>query len=466
MITESTTTLLRDGLGGGFAGPTFGPGDPGYDHERRVWNATVDKHPALIARCTSPEDVATAVRAARGLDVPLSVRGGGHQVAGLSVCDGLVVDLGGMRSGVVDPVHQRARVGGGSLLGDVDALTQHHGLLAPAGVISHTGLGGLALGGGVGWTCRNFGLTSDNIVGADLVTSDGELLRIDEETDPDLLWALRGGGGNFGVVTTFELKLYEVSDVLFGQAVFELPSAPRAIAHYRELMADAPDQITAVLVLRNAPALPAVPPHLVGRPVVVINAVWSGDPAVGEPTLRRLIEEGQPTASRVGLQRYLDLQRMQDDMHPHGMYNHMKSRYLTSLDDGAIDSLVDAAASNPGDHSQIEVLRLGGAIARVPEDATAFSGREAAYIANVVATWTDPAQGSDHVRWARRTYDALDPVGTSAGYVNFLGEEPDRARSVYAGATYDRLCRIKARVDPTNVLRGNIAVPPADLALQ
>ena len=308
----------------------------------------MDRHPVLIANCSSASDVAAAVRAAREIGVALSVRGGGHQVAGLSVCDGLVVDLGGLRTVDADPARRRGWAGGGCLLGDVDAGTQRHGLIAPAGVISHTGLGGLALGGGVGWTCRHFGLTCDNIVGAELVTADGDVLRVDERTDPELLWALRGGGGNFGVVTTFEFALHEVSDVLFGQAVFPLAAAGRATAHYVEVMAAAPAELTAVLVLRPAPPLPAVPPELVGWPVVVVNAVWSGAPERGEAAVRRLVHGAGPTAARVTRLPYLQLQTMQDDLHPHGLSNHMKSRYLSRLDAGAADALVGAAEAVPG----------------------------------------------------------------------------------------------------------------------
>jgi len=463
-MTANITERLRAKLGPEFSGRTSGPGDENYDRDRKVWNATVDKYPSLIAECKSHADVSAAVRASRDLDVALSVRGGGHQVAGLSVCDGLVVDLAGMRTGAVDPARRVARVGGGSLLSDVDKLTQQRGLITPAGVISHTGLGGLALGGGVGWTCRHFGLTCDNIVAADLVTADGDLLRVNEHQEPEVLWALRGGGGNFGVVTTFELALHEVADVLFGQAVFALGDAAEAMTHYRDVMADAPDELTAVLVLRAAPPLPGVPPHLVGHPVVMVNVAWSGTVEQGEIPVRRLIENSPSVASRIVRQSYLKLQTMQDEFHPHGMYNYMKSRYLTALDDGAIDALLTAASTAPGPHSQIEVLRLGGAVGRVPTNATAFSGRDAHFIANVGATWTNSSDKDDHIDWARHTYTSLDHVGSDAGCVNFLGDEPERARSVYSGTTYERLQQLKSRLDPDEVFSGNIAIRLAESA--
>lgn len=463
MDTVITGKKLRAALAGDFTGRTATAEDDGYDAARRVWNATVDRHPALIAVCRSAADVALAVRAAREVGVPLSVRGGGHQVAGLSVRDnGLVIDLGAMREVTVQAGGETAMADGGSLLGDVDRGTQSAGLIVPAGVISHTGLGGLALGGGVGWTCRHFGLTCDNIVGAELVTASGETVQATERSDQELLWALRGGGGNFGVVTRFELAVHPVREVLFGQAIFAIDDMPRAAQHYQQVMAAAPDALTSVFVLRVAPALPAVPPGLLGRPVAVINAVWSGAPADGEPFVRSLIEHGAPAASRITPLPYLRLQSMQDELHPHGLRNYMKSRYIDRLDEAAISALAEAGASLPGGHSQIEVLRLGGAVGRVDEDATAFANRAAPYIANVVATWTDEAGTDAHVAWARRTYDALDCVGSDAGYVNFIDEEPGRARSVYPGATYRRLQEVKRRVDPENVFRGNvpIEVPP------
>ena len=328
----------------------------------------------------------------------------------------------------------------------------------PAGVISHTGLGGLALGGGVGWTCRHFGLTCDNVVGAEMVTASGDIVRASDRTDPELLWALRGGGGNFGVVTSFELATQPLREVLFGQAVFPLADMPRAAHHYQQVMSGAPDALTSVLVLRVAPPLPAVRPGLIGRAVAVINAVWSGDLALGERHLRALIGPAAPAASRVIPLPYLRLQTMQDALHPHGQRNHMKSRYLDRLDEMVISRLAEAGENLPGPHAQIEVLRLGGALSRVGESATAFAHRHAPYILNVVATWEGEAGTDARVAWARQTYDAMECAGSDAGYVNFIDEEPGRARSVYPGATYRRLQEVKRRTDPENLLRGNVPI--------
>jgi FAD/FMN-containing dehydrogenase len=458
---------LRAALSGHFSGETVAPGEPGYDQGRRVWNATVDRRPALIAYCRTAADVASAVRAGRDTGVPLSVRGGGHQVAGLAVCDdGLTIDLSGLRSVEFGPSDRGAdaliaRAGGGCLLGDVDTATAQAGRLVPAGVVSHTGLGGLALGGGFGWTFRNFGLTCDNIVGAEVVTADGTIVYAGPGGDTDLLWALRGGGGNFGVVTTFELRTHATTDVLFGQAIFPLDDLPRAVEHYVTVMNEAPDALTAICITTMAPPMPEVPPHLVGLPIVMINAVWSGDLALGDKPIRRLITDGGPLAGGVTRMPYLEVQRMQDDLHPHGRRNYNKSRYLDRVDDVAVEALLGAGGRLPGVFSQIEVLHLKGEASRVAPDATAFAHRDAAYILNVVAAWTDVEQTDAHIAWARDTYAGFDAVGSDAGYINFLEAEKDRVHSVYPPATYARLQQIKQRLDPDRVFAGNIPIEPA-----
>jgi FAD/FMN-containing dehydrogenase len=453
---------LRAALPSSFGGRTIAAGDAGYEAARRVWNGTVDKRPALIAVCTSSADVAAAVRAARAVGAPLSVRGGGHQVAGLSVREGgLVADLGGLRGVRLSEDASRARAGGGCLLGDVDRACAAAGRVVPAGVVSHTGLGGLALGGGFGWTFRNFGLTCDNIIAAEVVLADGTITRASEDDDADLLWALRGGGGNFGVVTGFELTTHPVTDVLLGQAIFLLADLPRAVAHYAEVMTDAPDALSAICITTTAPALPGLPDRLVGQPIVMINAVWSDDLSAGEKPLRRLIDDARPVAATLERMPYIAVQTMQDDLHPHGRRNYNKSRYLDRVDDTAIAALAVAGAGLPGAHSQIEILRLGGQAARVAADATCFAHRDAAYILNVVAAWTDEAQTDEHIAWARGTYDAFDPVGSNAGYINFLDAESDRVRSVYPGPTYARLQSVKRRLDPDQVFTGNVPIEPA-----
>jgi FAD/FMN-containing dehydrogenase len=328
-------------------------------------------------------------------------------------------------------------------------------------VVSHTGLGGLALGGGFGWTHRQFGLTCDNIVGAQVVTADGKSVYAGEGGDEDLLWALRGGGGNFGVVTEFELKTYPVDDVLFGQAVFPLDRLPEAVGHYVGTIDELPEPLTAICITSLCPPIPGFPAGLVGTPVVCINAVWSGRPEEGEQPMRRLLDEAGPAASSLDRMPYVAVQSMQDALHPHGRRNYNKSRYLSRIDDTAIKALQEACATVPSPYSQVEILRLGGAAGRVPADATAFAHRDAAYILNVVAAWTDIEQTDSVVSWARTVYASMDEVGSEAGYINFIDAEPDRARSVYPGQTYTRLQQIKRRLDPRAVFTGNVPITPA-----
>jgi FAD/FMN-containing dehydrogenase len=463
MSTDLTlATALRAALPPSFTGRTVAADHPGYDAARRVWNGTVDKRPALIAVCESAADVSAAVRAAREVGAPLSVRGGGHQVAGLSVREeGLVVDLSGLREVRLSGDATTAYAGGGCLLGDVDRGCAAAGRLVPAGVVSHTGLGGLALGGGFGWTFRNFGLTCDNIAAAEVVLADGTIVRAADDGDAELLWALRGGGGNFGVVTAFELTTHPVAEVLLGQAIFLLADLPRAVAHYVEVMAEAPDALSAICITTTAPPLPGLPEPLIGQPIVMVNAVWSSDLAAGEKPMRELIDDGGPVAATLDRMPYLAVQTMQDDLHPHGRRNYNKSRYLDRVDETAIAALAVAGARLPSEHSQIEILRLGGRAARVAADSTAFAHRDAAYILNIVAAWTDVAQTDQHIAWARAAYDAFDPVGSDAGYINFLDAESDRVRSVYPDATYARLQATKSRVDPDQVFTGNVPIVPA-----
>jgi FAD/FMN-containing dehydrogenase len=463
-VDNGTGLKLRAALNGAIDGTVIA-GEPGYDTARQVWNGTVDKYPALVAFCRSPRDIAAAIRAARDTGVPLSVRGGGHQVAGLSVRDGgLTIDLAGMRTATVAPDGSSVRAGGGCLLGDLDSVTAPKGLVVPAGVVSETGLGGLALGGGVGWTMRNFGLTCDNIAGADVVTADGTVVRAGDGDDADLLWALRGGGGNFGVVTAFDLTTHQVPDVLFGRAIFALDDLPRALDHYVRTMAVVPDALTGVVVIRMAPPLPDIPSELVGRPVVLVNATWSGDLAAGDEPMRWLIESGRPLVGSFGRKAYLSLQTMQDGLQPAGQQNYLKSRYLDGMNDAATAALVAAGNTLPDRYSQIELMRLGGAIGRVDPTATAFAHRDAPFLLDVVAVWRDLAATDAHLAWARRTYAAMDCVGSDAGYINFLNDEPDRVRSVYPEATYRRLRQIKRRLDPDAVFTGNVPIvlDPAD----
>jgi FAD/FMN-containing dehydrogenase len=445
----TTTSSLQAALAPGFSGALLAPADAGYDAARRVWNAMVDRRPALIARCASTADVVRCVRAAAELGVAPAVRGGGHQVAGFAVCDGgLVIDLSGLRRVEVDRARRRARAGGGCLLGDVDRATQAHGLAAPAGVISHTGLGGLALGGGIGWLCRRHGLTCDNLSAVEIVTADGAVRTASEDEHPELFWAIRGGGGNFGVVTRFDLALHPVREAHVTQLAFRWDDAPDVLRAYAELMAGAPDELVAALALRRD-----------GDPVALVNLVHSGAAADAARLAAAARAWAQPLEVRARTLPFLELQTMQDAQHPHGLRDYMKAGYLPRLGDAEIAALLAAAAGIPSVDTQIEIVYLRGAIARVHEDATAFPSREAAFSVNVVATWRDAAEDERQIGWARAAYDRLAPY-LAGGYTNFLGDEQDRVATVYGPHKLARLAAVKRRYDPENRFRHNLNIEP------
>jgi FAD/FMN-containing dehydrogenase len=437
------------------------PGDPAYDEARKVWNGAIDRRPAVIARCTSAADVAAALELARDRGLQLAVRGGGHSIAGWSVCDdGLVIDLSPMRAVEVDPQARTARAGGGVLWGELDAATQQHGLATVGGIVTHTGIAGLTLGGGIGWLMRRHGATVDNLLDAELVTVEGETIRAGE--DPDLLWGLRGGGGNFGIVTSFEYRLHEVGPtVLAGPLYYALEDGPEVLRFYRDLMADAPDELTTILNLRMAPPLPFIPTEYHGAPVVTAAVCYAGPVERGEQVLEPLRRFGTPLVDAISPRPYVELQRLFDPSVPHGWHYHWRSCELPPLTDGAIDALVEQAARITSPRSYVIVFQLGGAVAR-PEYDTAFSQRDAAHNVNINAVWLEGDPDADrHVRWVHETQAALEPHARGRVYVNFLEDEgPERVRAAYGAATHDRLVALKRRYDPANVLRGNQNISP------
>jgi FAD/FMN-containing dehydrogenase len=445
-----------------FAGELIAPGDESYDEARTIWNGAIDRRPALIARCHGADDVVAALRNARERDLIVAVRSGGHGVAGLAVCDhGLVVDLSAMRAVAVDPVARTARAQAGALWGDVDGATQEHGLATVGGIVTHTGIAGLTLGGGIGWLMRRYGATVDNLLGAEVVTADGEILRVSEDEHPELFWGLRGGGGNFGVVTSFDYRLHAVGPtVLAGPIYYDLEDAPDVLRHYRDYIAEVPDELTTILNLRHAPPLDFLPAEAHGQPVVAVIVCYAGPVERGEELLAPLRRFGSPIVDAVAPRPYVELQQLFNPAVPHGWHYYWKSWELPPLEDEAIDTIVEQAGKITSDRSYIIVFQLGGAVARGPD--TAFAQRDAAHDVNINAAWLpDDPEPERHVAWARDCFDALEPLAGGRAYVNFLGDEgADRVRAAYGEARYERLVALKRQYDPTNVFRLNQNVAP------
>jgi FAD/FMN-containing dehydrogenase len=447
----------------GFSGAVVSPGDPGYDAGRAIWNAMHDRRPAVIAYCSSVADVAAAIAHGRARGLTIAVRAGGHSMPGHSVCDGgIVIDLRGLNQVAVDPVARRASVAGGALLGELDRATQRHGLVVPAGVVSHTGVGGLTLGGGVGRLMRRFGLTIDSLLGAEVVTADGDVMWAAEDENPELFWGIRGGGGNFGVVTRFEFALHELSELVILATFHGLAGVVDVLARGRTAMDNAaPDELLWTSFLRKAPPLPWVPERLVGEPGVMSLIEWSGDVAEGMDRLGGVRAELAPVASSLERVTFLSMQTMTDEIFAAGKHTHIKAGFAAELTDGVIRVLRECGGAVESPLSQIEVLAMGGAIARVPADATAFPHRDARWLINIPGMWEDPRQTAAEVAWVRTTFAALEPHLTGGTYVNFVGDDDDAGTGDAYGATLARLRRVKREFDPDNVFRLNQNVRPA-----
>jgi FAD/FMN-containing dehydrogenase len=438
------------------------PGDPGYDRARAVWNATADARPALVARCAGADDVVAAARFAREQDLLVAVRGGGHSYPGFSTCDGgMVIDLSPMGRVEVDPAGRVATAAGGALLGELDRQAQASGLACPTGHVSHTGVGGLTLGGGVGRLSRRHGLTLDNLLAVDLVTADGERIRVDADREPELFWGLRGAGANFGIATSFELGLHPVGPaVLAGIAVYPIERAREVAAAFTDAMAAAPDDVTAGLGWFVAPTGPPFPAPVAGRPVVVVNATHAGPPATAERDLVPLRALG-PVLDTFAARSYLELQAESDHHYRWGRRNYWKGLLLEALAAEAVDRIGELVAAAPGRDCGVGLLSLGGAFGRVPEDATAFSGRGARLWLITEAVWDDPAEDPARIAWGRQAMAALRPFATTVNYVNDLGQlDQDAIRAAYGPAKYDRLAALKRAWDPDNVFRRNQNIRP------
>lgn len=448
----------------GFEGDLVTAEDPHYDAVRAVWNGAVDRRPRAVARCLSPADVVAALRFARARGLPLAVRGGGHGVAGTAVCDdGLVVDLGPMKRVQVDPGQRTVTGQSGLLWGELDAASQAFGLATTGGVVSHTGVSGLTLGGGIGWLMRRHGLTVDNLLAADLVTVDGAQLTVSEQEHPDLFWGLRGGGGGLGMVTAFTYRLHPVGpEVLAGPVLWALEEAPELLRAYRDLVATAPPEVATIVTLRRAPAAPFLPVELHGRPVCQVSMLALAAPERAERLLAPLRGNGRPLVDLVKWRPYRELQSMVDATVPHGWHYYWKSTGLRELSNPVIDTMVDHTARAASPRSYAILFQLGGAVAQVDPGATAYSRRDIAHELNVNAVWLPHETIGDHERaWARGFVDALEPHGAGA-YLNFLDyDDQHRVPDGFDAASHRRLVELRRRWDPDELLQPEAAARPA-----
>jgi len=462
MTAAVDTKATGDELWGSFAGEFIQPGDVTYDEHRRVWNGAIDRSPALIARCRGVADVIAAIRFARCTALPVAVRGGGHSYPGHSVCDaGIVIDLGLMTGVRVDPQWRTARVQAGVLWGELDRATQAFGLATTGGFVSHTGVAGLTLGGGIGWLHRKHGLTIDQLLSADVVTAEGELVKASETENPELFWGLRGGGGNFGIVTEFEFRLHPIRPaVLAGPIYWPMAEAPALLRFYREWIAEAPDELMTIVMQRRAPAVDFLPAELHGQLIVAVTCCYAGAIEDGEEVLRPLKRFGSPLLDLCRPKPYVDHQSMFDAAYPHGWHYYFRACDVARLTDDVIDVMVEHGNRIVSPVTTVGLWQMGGAVARVDDSATAFNGRHAGFTFNINGN-SKTAEGFEAERqWARAYWYALAPHHTSV-YVNFLMDEGEqRIRQAYGYAKYERLKALKRAYDPTNFFRLNQNIPP------
>jgi FAD/FMN-containing dehydrogenase len=452
-----------DAFKGKFGGEVVSPGDEAYDDARKIWNAMIDKHPALIVRCITKSDVVLAVNFARDNELLLAVRGGGHNIAGSAMCDdGIVIDLSQMKAASVDPVARRVTIEGGATLADLDASTQAHGLATPLGINSTTGVAGLTLGGGFGWLSRKHGMTIDNLESAEVVTAAGEVVRASDTEHPDLFWALRGGSGNFGVVTHFEFRLHPVGpDVLSGLIVYPISAAKSVLCQYREFLAQAPDALSVWAVLRQAPPLPFLPEEVHGTGMIALALLYAEDPKLGEPLIDPLRKFATPLGEHVGVQPYIAWQQAFDPLLTPGARNYWKSHNFSTLQDGLFDAVIESIENLPSPQCEIFFGAIGGATTRPAPESAAYAHRDARFVMNVHGRWQEQADDERCIGWAREFFKASAPFASGGVYVNFLtADEGDRVRSAY-GPNYDRLAQVKRTYDPNNLFRMNQNIQPA-----
>ena len=459
---QLTDQVVKD-LAGQLQGSLLSAQDEGYDKARTIWNAMIDKRPALIAMCESASDVQHAVRFAAQHGLLTAVCGGGHNVAGNAVCEGgLMINLTGMKNISVDPGMKIANVAPGCTLGELDAATQAHGLVAPGGIISETGVAGLTLGGGFGWVSRSFGMTIDNLLSADVVTASGELLKASGDENAELFWGLRGGGGNFGVVTNFEFSLQPLGPEIYcGLIVYPFSEALDVLRFYREFVETAPRELTVWGVTRKAPPLPFLPKAVHGQLVQVLACAYTGEPAEAERLLKPLVEFGNPHGVHLGMAPFTGWQSAFDGLQTAGSRNYWKSHNLDELNDGAIGTVIEYIQTAPSDNCEVFIAQLGGAMQDVGATETAYHHRSTPFLMNVHTRWDAAQTDEAAVAWARGLFEAAAPFASGSVYVNFVSNEGTaRVKDAYSEETWDRLTALKAKYDPGNLFRMNQNIPP------
>jgi len=461
--TKTLDAMELENLKAGLRGALLMPGDDGYDQARTVWNAMIDRHPALVVRCAGVNDIRQAVNFARTHGLLLAVKGGGHNIAGNAVCDGgMLIDLSRMRSVQIDPAQRVAHVEPGATLGDFDTEAQAFGLATPVGVNSTTGIAGLTLGGGFGWFSRKQGMTIDNLLAVDVVTADGNFVRASAKENSDLFWALRGGSGNFGIVPRFEFQLHPLGpNVLSGLVVYSQKEAASALKKYREYARQLGEETTVWTVLRKAPPLPFLPSNVHGTDIIAFALFHAGDPKAGEKAIEPVRHFGTPLGEHVGVQPYCNWQKALDPLLTPGARNYWKSHNFTDLSDGLIDVTIKYAGNVPSPHSEIFFGMIGGATMRPAPDSAAYSHRNTLFVCNVHGRWETPAEDQKGIEWARGFYRESAAYATGGVYVNFLtDDESDRIKAAY-GPNYDKLTAIKRKYDPQNLFRTNQNISPA-----
>jgi FAD/FMN-containing dehydrogenase len=449
-------------LKGSIKGSVLVPDDPGYEEARQIWNAMIDRRPAVIVQCAQADDVPSVIRFARENKLELSIRGGGHNIAGNALCDnGITIDFSRMKNVRVDAGKKRAYVEPGATLADLDAAVQAHGLATPVGINSTTGIAGLTLGGGFGWLTRKYGMTIDNLVSVDVITAKGKKVRASENENADLFWAIRGGGGNFGVVTQFEFQLFPVGpEIVAGLIVFPFNQAKQILNRYREFVNTAPEELNVWLLLRKAPPLPFLPESVHGKEVVVLPIFYAGAVAAAEKLIAPLRAFGRAHGEHIGAQPYVEWQKAFDPLLTPGARNYWKSHNFTELADGALDSIIEFAGKLPSPQCEIFIGLIAGAPNRIAPGAMAYGHRDAKFVLNVHGRWDEAKDDQKCIGWAREFFKASAPYASAGAYVNFMtAEEGDRVAAAY-GSNYDRLVEIKKRYDPENVFHLNQNIKP------